>query len=135
MIDEKNAMTDEIIIPPGCESALLKKSGEKIRTFTPSSYRPYMAEVPPHGMRGRTDSISVVPNNNSTARRSLFDYLKQFQGATLCLDLWAFDKQRIKRCGTLLEVGDDFLVIGESVSGKLSIIDLKPIRYINLYCR
>ena len=131
----ENYPIDGIVVPPGCECPLLTDSGEKVQTYTPPSYRSYSPKVPPHGMRGRTDTISVPQNPTPAVQRSIADYLRQFQGATLCLDLWTSNRQKYKRCGTLLEVGSDFLVIGDSCCGNLSIIDLKPIRYINIYCK
>ena len=136
MQNQKNSFpADGIIVPPGCESSLLTNSGEKVQTYTPSSYHPYTPKVPPHSMRGRTDSLSMPKNPTPEIRKSIADYLSQFQGATLCLDLWTSNRQKWKRCGVLLEVGNDFLVMGDNTSNSISIVDLKPIRYINIYCK
>lgn len=126
---------DGIVVLPGCESSLLTNSGEKVQTYTPPSYHPYSPKVSPHGMRGKTDSLSMPQNPTPAAQRSITDYLGQFQGATLCLDLWTSRREKWKRCGVLLEVGKDFLVMGDHASGNISIIDLKPVRYINIYCK
>lgn len=127
--------TEGIVVPPGCETTLLTNSGEKVQTYTPSSYRPYSPPVPPHGMRGKTDGVSIPKNPSPSVLKSISDYLRQFQGATICLDLWVSRQEKWKRCGILVEVGETFLVMGEPATGKLSIVDLKPVRYLNIYCK
>lgn len=131
---------DGIIVPPGCDNPLLRNSGEKVHTYTPSSYVPYTPkpiyqEGHAHMMSGKTGGVSVPRNPTPSSQKSMSDYLQQFQGAYLCLDLWSASRQKLKRCGVLLEIGKDFLVMGDSGGGKISIIDLKPIHYINIYCK
>ena len=65
----------------------------------------------------------------------MIEYLNKFIGAYLCLDLIINPKLKIKKCGTLLEVGIDFLVLRESKQKRLTVIDLKPVIYINIYCK
>ena len=127
-----------IVVPPGCDHKILRDSGEPVHTYTPASYdaESYAKnQKRMHMMSGKCDLISVPQSPLPSARRSIADYLQKFQGAHLCLDLWTASRQKIKRCGILLEIGQDFLVMGDAGSGKISLIDLKPICYINIYCR
>ena len=129
-----------IIIPPGCDNPMLHSSGEPVYTYTPASYRPYslsesLPGAVPHSMSGRTGVISVPKCETPSATKSMTEYLNQFRGAYICLDLWSNTHLKIKKCGVLTESGQNFLVIRDSGSGSLSLIDLKPIRYINIYCK
>ncbi len=129
-----------VIVPPGCDHPILRDCGETVSTYTPSSYRPYsMADstylAPPHAMHGKTGGISVPKGNAVMAQKSMAEYLNQFQGAFLCLDFWLDSHFKVKKCGTLLEVGKDFLVLRENQNMKITLIDLKPVRFINIYCK
>lgn len=126
---------DGIVIPPGCNNPLFKNSGEKIQTYTPASYTPYIQKNLSHMMSGKVDGISVPKNPAPSVCRNMTEYLSRFQGAYLCLDFWTTNLKKISRCGVLLEIGSDFLVIGDEQGKKLSLIDLKPIKYINIYCK
>lgn len=129
MRNQENEMYDGIVVPPGCDHDMLKDCGETVSTYTPSSYVPR-----PHMMRGKTESISVPRSSSPQAWRNMGEYLKQFQGASLCLDCWSMNR-KTKWCGVLLEVGADFLVLGDADKKKISLIDLKPLHYIHIYCK
>ena len=136
----KPNFSEGIVVPPGCDNAMLRDCGEQVHTYTPSSYTPYSRtdfsqQRTKHMMSGKTGGVSVPKNATPSALRSMADYLQQFRGANLCLDLWFGSGQKRKICGILLEIGNDFLVLGDGSYGRLSLIDLKPIRYINLYCK
>ena len=135
MKNEHETNFDGIVIPPGCDNPLLKNSGEKIQTFTPSSYTPYVPKQHSHMMSGKVDAISIPKNPSPEIRRNMVEYLSQFQGAYLCLDLWSINQRKISRCGVLLEIGNDFLVMGDAHGKKISLIDLKPITFMNIYCK
>ena len=62
-------------------------------------------------------------------------YLSKYKGKYICLDLWSSDGRRVEKCGMLLEIGDDFLVVRKGCTGEITMIDLKTIRYISIYCR
>lgn len=127
-----------IILPPDCDNPIFHHCGEKVSTFTPSSYRPPSTPappLPPHAMHGVSGSLSVPKCNTPSATDGMADYLNRFRGAYLCLDLWMEKKMVLKKCGTLVEVGRDFLVLQETHPTRLTLIDLKPVRYIQLYCR
>jgi len=129
MKNQDNNQFDGIVVPPGCENAMQTDCGETVQTYTPPSYNPR-----PHGMRGKTSGISVPRTDSLQAWQNMSEYLKQFQGASLCLDLWSANR-KMKWCGVLLEVGKDFLVLGDTTQKKISLIDLKPIHYIHIYCK
>lgn len=131
--------TEGIIVPPGCDNPMLHNCGESVSTYTPSSYTPFQASdlpfVLPHAMHGKSGGISVPKNNIPIAEKSMTEYLIQFKGAYLCLDFWMESHAKLKTCGVLAEVGSDFLALQDPKSRKLSVIDLKPVRYINIYCK
>ena len=127
-----------IIVPPGCDNPMLHQCGEAVSTFTPASYRPFSSKdvpypLPPHAMHGKTGGLSVPKGNIES--QCMADYLNRFSGAFLCLDFWLSHGQRIKKCGILEEVGKTFLVLKESRKNVLTVVDLKPVRYISIYCR
>lgn len=129
-----------IVVPPGCDTAMLRGCGEPVCTYVPPSYRPYTPKdsdtgMIPHSMSGKTGVISIPKNPLPSAAKSMTEYLSQFQNAHLCLDLWFGAKTRIKKCGVLTEIGKDFIALRDSCTGSLTVIDLKPIRYINIYCK
>ncbi len=127
-----------IIVPPGCDHPMLHQCGEPVSTYTPASYCPFSASklpTTPHAMHGKSGGLSVPKNVTELSQKSMTEYLNHFCGAYLCLDFWMDSRMRFKRCGILTEVGTDFLALQESNGSKLSIIDLKPVRYINIYCK
>lgn len=130
---------DGIIVPPGCDNPMLHDCGESVSTYTPNSYTPFQASnLPstlPHAMHGRSGGISVPKNHNDLSQSSMTEYLNNFRGAQLCLDLWLDGHTKFKTCGILIEVGKDFLVLQEPRNNRLAVIDLKPVRYINIYCK
>lgn len=129
-------LTEGIVVPPGCDNPMLHAVGEPVHTYTPSSYRPVSAErILPHSMSGKTGVIAVPQTHIPSAAQSMTGYLSRFKGAYICLDLWSNASAKVKKCGILTEIGENFLVIRDSGSGVLSLIDLKPIRYINIYCK
>ncbi len=137
---ETNKTTTDtgIIIPPGCDNPMLHQCGEPVSTYTPASYRPFSSgdvpvPLPPHPMHGKSGSLSVPKGNIES--QSMADYLNRFTGAFLCLDFWHNNGQRIKKCGVLEEVGKTFLVLKESHKKMLTVVDLSPVSYINIYCR
>ena len=137
-----NFLTNEnsecVIVPPGCENKMLFESGEKVITFMPESYKPYIAENNrkiPHSMNGVSRSLSVPKSDTSAENKNITDYLSRFKNANLCLDLWLKNSNKIKKCGVLLDVGKDFIILNETGFNRISIIDLKPVYYISIYCK
>ncbi len=120
---------DGIVVPPGCNHPMFQECGEEVCTYTPPS-----SQAHPHSMRGKVESLSVPKTPSTQAWKNMGDYLKQFQGANLCLDLWICGRKS-KWCGFLLEVGNDFLVLGDQERKKISLIDLRPVQYIQIYCK
>ena len=132
----KNEKNDGIVVPPGCENRMLFESGENVTTFIPESYKPYVSsknKMIPHSMNGLSKTLSV-PKSDIYAE-NISDYLLKFKNANLCLDLWLKNSHKIKRCGVLLDVGKDFIILKEAGVDRISIIDLKPVYYINIYCK
>ena len=133
---EKNS--DGIIVPPGCENELLYESGENVTTFVPKSYKPYVAtnnRVIPHAMNGTFKTVSVPKANALSEKKNIAEYLLKFKNANLCLDLWLKNSYKIKKCGVLIDVGENFIILKENGVDRISIIDLKPVYYINIYCK
>lgn len=85
-------------------------------------------------MSGSIGFISL-PTRESGGASSMSAYLSGYKGKYVCIDLWSSDGRRIEKCGMLLEIGDDFLVVRKGCTGEVTIIDLKTIRYISIYCR
>ena len=94
---------------------------------------------PSHPVRFNDMSGSVgfisVPTIEAQGTMAMPSYLSAYRGKHICLDLWSSDGRRVEKCGTLLEIGDGFLVIRKEYTGEITIIDLKTIRYISIYCR
>ncbi len=129
-----------IVIPPGCDNPMLHDCGEPVSTYTPATYTPFKASKLhspdlPHAMHGKTGGLSIPKNHSKLSQKSMTEYLNHFRGAQLCLDLWMDGHTKLKTCGVLTEVGVDFLALQEPRSRKLTLIDLKPVRYINIYCK
>lgn len=131
--------TDGIIVPPGCDNPIFHNCGESVSTYTPNSYTPFKASnfsnYLPHPMHGKSGSLSVSGERDSLPQKSMTDYLNQFKGAYLCLDLWIDSHTKLKKCGYLTEVGSGFLVLHDKNLKSFTVLDLKPVRYINIYCR
>ncbi len=133
-------INDGIIVPPGCDNPMLHDCGEPVSTYTPASYSPVLASklsssLPPHAMHGKSGGLSIPKDHNALSQKSMAEYLNNFRGAYLCLDFWFDVRTKLKKCGMLMEVGKDFLALKETQSNKLTVIDLKPVRYINIYCK
>ncbi len=62
-------------------------------------------------------------------------YLRRYKGKYICIDLWTSDSRKHEKCGLLADIGDDFLVIKMPNRGETTMIDLKTIRYVSIYCR
>lgn len=95
-----------------------------------------MTEAPTRftDMSGSVGFISL-PTREASGMSSMPAYLSGYKGKYVCIDLWSSDGKRIEKCGMLLEIGDDFLVVRKGCTGEITIIDLKTIRYISIYCR
>lgn len=134
--EEENSKNDMgIIVPPGCESnRVFSDSGERVTTYMPNSYRPYVPrenKLLPHPMNGRCETVSVPKDKDCI--KNMTDYLMKFKGGYVCFDLWMENRIKIKKCGVLMEVGENFMVIKDGNS--FSLVDLKPVCYMNIYCR
>lgn len=137
--DHNKDVTEGIIVPPGCDNPMLHDCNEPVSTYVPASYTPFRASnlsaQLPHAMHGKSAGLSVAKDCGPLSQKSMTEYLKQFKGAYLCLDLWIDSRTKFKKCGILTEVGTEFLVLNDTNRKNLAIIDLKPVRYINIYCR
>ncbi len=132
-------LNDGIIVPPGCDNPMLHHCGESVSTYTPGSYKPFQASrlpIPmPHPMQGKSTSLSVSKECDHLSQKTMTEYLNRFIGAYLCLDLWLDSHTKLKKCGILAEVGTEFMVLTDKNCRNFTVIDLKPVRYINIYCR
>lgn len=96
-------------------------------------------------MSGKFNFLSVPPvkesensenfeGDNINHRVPLALYLNNYIGKHICLDLWTVQRNRIEKCGTLTRVGSDFIAI-KNPGASETLIDLKSIRYISVFCR
>lgn len=86
-------------------------------------------------MSGSFGLMSVPQISAERQLMSMPDYLDRYRGKYICLDLWTNERRRIEKCGFLSEVGIDFLSIKNSRNGDITMIDLRTVRYISIYCR
>lgn len=75
------------------------------------------------------------PNRGNLPMLSMAEYLKRYKGKHICLDLWTTDCTHCEKCGTLTDIGQTFLVIYKPCTGEFTMIDLKTIKYISVYCK
>lgn len=146
----------DIIVPPGCNSPIFHDAGAPVRTYVPSSYQGPMQDASeahpayqgsacmaqlsayPHGLSGKFSLMSIpsaAEDSAPSAVPSIVEYLMPYKGTYICLDLWTCDHTRMEKCGVLEEIGQSFLVIRAAETQNLVLIDLKPIRFISIYCR
>ncbi len=137
--ENQAAKSDGIVVPPGCDNPMLHHCGESVSTYTPSSYTPFQASQLPipiqHPMHGKSTSLSISKDDGPMPQTTMSQYLSRFLGAHLCLDLWLSSQIKIKKCGILTEIGKNFIVLTDKNCKNFSVIDLKPVRYLNIYCR
>ena len=63
-------------------------------------------------------------------------YLQRYKGKYICIDLWTTESRKLEKCGVITDVGNDFVVIkGVNRNQSMTMIDLKTVRYISIYCR
>ena len=86
-------------------------------------------------MSGSFRLMSVPQISAERQLMSMPDYLDRYRGKYICLDLWTNERRRIEKCGVLSEVGIDFLSIKNPRNGDITMIDLRTVRYISIYCR
>lgn len=86
-------------------------------------------------MSGSFGLMSVPQISAERQLMSMPDYLDRYRGKYICLDLWTNERRRIEKCGVLSEVGIDFLSIKNPRNGDITMIDLRTVRYISIYCR
>ena len=88
-----------------------------------------------HNMSGKFNFLSVPRAEDGGLSQTMPMYLNNYLGKYICLDLWTCEKVRIEKCGILTDVGADFIAIQNVRSGNRTIIDLRTIRYVSIFCR
>lgn len=88
-----------------------------------------------HNMSGKFNFLSVPRTEDDGLNQTMPMYLNNYLGKYICLDLWTCERVRIEKCGILTDVGTDFIVIQNVHSGNRTIIDLRTIRYVSIFCR
>ncbi len=83
-------------------------------------------------MSGTSSVMSVASGNQVT---SMPMYLRRYMGKYLCIDMWTTEHEKLEKCGILTDIGNNFLVIKKPRNSERTLIDLKTIRYISIYCR
>ncbi len=132
----------EVILPPGGGKIIPYNNEKSFRTYEPENLPclPKQCTVPqrmavPSGMSGQFHFVSTKSLNSSeTVKLSVTDYLERYIDMYVCLDFWQGNDCKKEKCGILNEVGKDFIVIEDTTTQMLSVIDLKPVHYINIYC-
>ncbi len=84
-------------------------------------------------MSGKSEVLAIPSAEPNPV--SMGGYLNRYKGKYICIDLWTSDGKRIEKCGCLLEIGQNFLVVRRGCTGELTLIDLNCVRYISIYCR
>lgn len=88
-----------------------------------------------HNMSGKFNFLSVPRTEDGGLNQTMPMYLNNYLGKYICLDLWTCERVRIEKCGILTDVGADFIAIQNVRSGNRTIIDLRTIRYVSIFCR
>lgn len=88
-----------------------------------------------HNMSGRFNFLSVPRAESGILNQTMPMYLNNYLGKYICLDLWTCERVRIEKCGVLTDVGADFIAIKNVQNGNRTVIDLKTIRYVSIFCR
>ena len=86
-------------------------------------------------MSGKFNFLSVPRADDGGLNQTMPMYLNNYLGKYICLDLWTCERVRIEKCGILTDVGADFIAIQNVRSGNRTIIDLRTIRYVSIFCR
>lgn len=113
---------DEVIIP-------LRNNSD------PSVYDAIISpnKIHANGMNGHERFFSV-PKDAEKAASVLFNYLKNFIGKNVCIALWINGREKNEKCGTLTDVGYDYLSIKSNRSNRLIIISMDKVKYISVFC-
>lgn len=89
-----------------------------------------------------TDNMSgnfgVMPVPQQSGRKTalpMSSYISSYRGKYICLDLWSSDCRREELCGILTDVGSNYLVLQRERDGEMTMVDLRTVRYINIYFR
>ena len=142
MIEKKEC---EVIFPPGSGKIVPNNSDKTFQTYSPNTPEtlpclPTQCVVPqrmavPSGMSGQFHFMSAKALRDPThPKLSVSDYLERYLDMYVCLDFWQGSEGKKEKCGILNEVGKDFIVIEDTTTQMLSVIDLKPVHYINIFC-
>lgn len=150
---------DEVIFPPGydydiyadatsydteqdysgAQGGSINQGSGYNREFIDSQTMPQLPEIVNNpnifydNMSGKFGVLSVPAS--PIKKNSMSNYLDKYLGKYICLDLWTSDSPREEMCGVLTEIGRDFLVINSPENDNLTMIDLRSIRYISIFCR
>lgn len=108
---------------------------ENERTNAPALFDSGTESIIAHNMSGKFNFLSVPQTENGGLSQTMPMYLNNYLGKYICLDLWTCERMRIEKCGILTDVGADFIAIKNVQSGNRTIIDLRTIRYVSIFCR
>lgn len=86
-------------------------------------------------MQGKFDCIAIPKEKTGLPFKSMSSFLDRYIGKLICLDLWTAESGREELCGTLIETGKNFIVIKLYENDGITMIDLRSIRYVSIYCR
>lgn len=139
---DTDSKTCEVVLPPGSGRIVPYNKGKSFHTYTPKSphicpgkCRAQQRASDFSGMSGQFRFMSAqTVQTSEAAKLSITDYLARFINMYVCLDFWHRNRNKTEKCGILSEVGKDFIVIEDTATQTLSVIDLTPVHYINIYC-
>lgn len=135
---QNNLQQEGIIVPPGCDNPMLHECGESVYTYIPEdeTVKPCETTLTTRTfMSGKSKALSVPKTKYSMATKHMTDFLLEFQGAYICIDFWTKNHTKIKKCGILCDVGKNCVVLQNPETKSVTIIDLEPIYYIQIYCK
>lgn len=154
-----NENDDDILLPPGASYSMFYDAGiikppedyseaqggsvtqgsgylkETGQTYMRPQGASITSGIPYDNMSGKFDFISIPHNNSDISTHTMTSFLDRYLSKFICLDLWTSDCIREEICGILIETGRNFLVITQPESEKVTMVDLRSVRYINVYCK
>lgn len=81
-----------------------------------------------------TERFFSIPSNMNNESTVLKQYLQNFCGQNVCVAFWGHTGGKFEKCGTLQDVGGDYISIKEHKSKRLIITNMDKIKYISVFC-
>ncbi len=114
----KKNINEEIPLPPPADG---ENQALYDRVINPPSY-------------SGTERFFSVPSNMNKESTVLKQYLQSFCGQNVCVAFWGQTGGKFEKCGTLRDVGGDYISIKDNKSKRLIITNMDKIKYISVFC-